>query len=76
SNMDEKVWLRWDFFPDLGMEERLSRLCWCVIKLDAAGIDYGLELPGFQLPPAKGQVQYTKALHALALYGLPGAPRS
>jgi uncharacterized protein (DUF58 family) len=72
SNMDERVWLHWDLFPDLGTEERLSRLCWCVIQLDTAGIDYGLELPGFKLPPAKGQVHYSKALQALALYGLPG----
>jgi uncharacterized protein (DUF58 family) len=73
SNMDEKVWLRWDTFADMGTEDRLSRLCWCVIQLDAAGIDYGLELPGFRLAPAKGQVHYTSALQALALYGLPGA---
>ncbi len=73
SNIDEKIWLRWDMFADLGVEERLSRLCWCVIKLDTAGIDYGLDLPHFKLPPAKGQVQYSQALQALALFGLPAA---
>lgn len=72
SNIDEKVWLRWDMFADMGTEERLSRLCWCVISLDAAGIDYGLELPGFRLPPAKGQLHYASAMQALALFGLPG----
>jgi uncharacterized protein (DUF58 family) len=68
SNMDERIWLRWDMFPDLNTEARLSRLCYCVLKLDAAGIDYGLELPGVSLAPAKGVVHYAKALETLALY--------
>jgi uncharacterized protein (DUF58 family) len=68
SNMDERIWLRWDMFPDLNTEARLSRLCYCVLKLDAAGIDYGLELPGVSLPPAKGSLHYAKALETLALY--------
>lgn len=72
STMDEKVWLRWDMFADMGTEDRLSRLCWCVITLDAAGIDYGLVLPGLALPPAKGQVHYSQALQALAMFDLPG----
>jgi uncharacterized protein (DUF58 family) len=72
SNRDDKVWLRWDMFPDHDTEQRLSRLCWCVLQLDAAGIDYGLELPGLVLQPSRGNVQYGKALRALALYGLPG----
>jgi uncharacterized protein (DUF58 family) len=72
SNMDEKVWLRWDMFGDMGAEDRLSRLCWCVISLDAAGIDYGLELPALRMPPAKGHGHYAAALQALALFGLPG----
>ena len=70
SNIDEKIWLRWDMFADLGTEARLARLCWCVIKLDTAGIDFGLELPGLRLSPAKGQVHYVQALQALALFGL------
>ena len=71
STIDEKIWLRWDMFGDLGVEEKLSRLCWCVIKLDAAGIDYGIDIPGFTVSPAKGQVHYGQALQALALFGLP-----
>ena len=68
SNVDERVWLRWDMFPELNTEARLSRLCYCVLKLDAAGIDYGLELPGVSIAPAKGAVHYTRALETLALY--------
>lgn len=73
TNMDDRIWLRWGMFPDLAGEERLSRLCWCVIQLDAAGVDYGLELPGIQLTPAKGQQHYARALELLALFQLPGS---
>lgn len=73
SGMDERIWLRWSMFPDLGVEERLSRLCWCVIQLDAAGVDYGLELPAAQLMPAKGPQHYMQALELLALFQLPTA---
>jgi uncharacterized protein (DUF58 family) len=69
SNIDRKIWLRWDMFPDMGMEERLSRLTYCVLKLDTAGVDYGLELPGVRLPPAKGSGHYATMLETLALYG-------
>jgi uncharacterized protein (DUF58 family) len=72
SNMDERIWLRWSLFPQLSVEQRLSRLCWCVIQLDAAGVDYGLELPGAQLMPAKGQQHYLQALETLALFQLAG----
>lgn len=70
SNRDEKVWLCWGMFPDLGVEERLSRLCWCVIQLDAAGVDFGLELPGLVLQPAKGSNHYARVLRELALFGV------
>lgn len=72
SNVDNRIWLRWDMFPGLGTEDRLSRLCYCILKLDTAGIDYGLELPGLQLRPAKGSGHYTRALTALALFGTDG----
>lgn len=70
ANVDDKIWLRWDMFPDMGMEERLSRLCYCVLQLDAAGLDYGLELPGRRIEPAKGNEHYTRVMECLALFGL------
>jgi uncharacterized protein (DUF58 family) len=69
SSVDRRVWLRWDMFPGMGAEERLSRLCYCVLKLDTAGVDYGLELPDLRIAPAKGSVHYARVLEALALYG-------
>lgn len=70
STVDDRIWLRWDMFPDLDTEQRLARLCYCVLKLDASGLDYGLELPGVRLPPAKGSKHYAAMLETLALYGL------
>jgi uncharacterized protein (DUF58 family) len=72
SNIDRKIWLRWDMFPGMDTEERLSRLCYCVLKLDTAGIDYGLDLPQVTLPPAKGSLHYAKMLETLALFGYGG----
>ncbi len=66
--MDEHIVLRWDMFPDLNTEARISRLCYCVLKLDSAGIDYGLEMPGVSIPPAKGAAHYAHMLETLALY--------
>ncbi len=68
SNIDERIWLHWDMFPDHSIEERLSRICYCVIKLDSAGVDYGLVLPGIKISPAKGFLHYRKLLEILAMY--------
>ncbi len=68
SNVDDKLWLRWSMFPDLNDEDRLSRLCYCVLKLDAAGVDYGLDIPGCTVEPNKGTEHYQQILRALALY--------
>lgn len=70
STMDQRVWLRWELFPELDTEARLSRLCWCVIKLDAAGLDFGLEIPGTTIQPAKGPDHYRRMLETLALFGI------
>jgi len=73
SNVDDKIWLSWEMFPDLDIEQRLSRLCYCVLKLDAAGLDYGLDLPGKKIEPAKGGEHYKRVMETLALYGIDNA---
>lgn len=70
ANVDDKIWLKWDMFPDMNVEKRLSRLCFCVLQLDAGGQDYGLELPGTRIEPAKGSEHYARVMKALALFGL------
>ena len=71
STVDQKVWLRWELFPDLDTEQRLSRLCWCVLRLDESGVDFGLELPGAVIAPSRGSDHCRKLLETLALFGLP-----
>lgn len=70
STMDQKVWLRWDMFPELDTEARLSRLCWCVIRLDESGLDFGLEVPGTTIKPSRGPDHYQRMLETLALFGI------
>lgn len=69
--VDDRVWLDWTLFAGCGTEERLSRLCFCVLKLSATNTAYGLRLPGIEIPPAKGAAHRTRLLEALALYGEP-----
>ena len=68
SNVDDKIWLRWSLFPELSEEDRLSRLCYCVLKLDSSGVDYGLDIPGCLIEPNKGTAHYHSILRALALF--------
>ncbi|HTT09192.1 MAG TPA: DUF58 domain-containing protein [Gammaproteobacteria bacterium] len=55
--------------PDL--EQRLSQLCKWVLMAEAAGLSYGLELPGKSILPGQGAAQREQCLRALALFGLP-----
>jgi uncharacterized protein (DUF58 family) len=48
-------------------EQRLSRLTAWVLAADAQGLDYGLRLPGQEIPPAGGPAQRSRCLEALAL---------
>ena len=63
------MWLDWQATPDtLGIEGRLSRLARWVIDAHAAGLSFGLRLPGVTLPPAPGNAQHDRCLEALALF--------
>jgi uncharacterized protein (DUF58 family) len=48
-------------------EHRLSRLAAWVLQADKLGVDYGLRLPGQQVPPASGEAHKRRCLEALAL---------
>ncbi len=52
-------------------EARLSRLAAWVLAAEQQGLDFGLKLPGLDLPPAGGQAQRRAALEALALWPTP-----
>ena len=62
-------WLRWSFWPELGSEERYSRLCYWVLRLEREGKPFGLELSSKTLPVASGLAQVQVALLALAQEG-------
>jgi uncharacterized protein (DUF58 family) len=48
-------------------EARLSRLTAWVLQADKLGLDYGLRLPGRQIPPGTGEAHKRRCLEALAL---------
>ena len=66
---DRQLWLDWTATPEtLGIEDRLSRLTRWICDAHAAGITFGLRIPGLTLPPASGSAQRDRCLEALALF--------
>ena len=63
-----ELWLDWDACGSLAAEERLSRLAAWTLAAHRADTDYGLRLPGRELPPASGEAQRAACLEALALW--------
>jgi uncharacterized protein (DUF58 family) len=64
----EQQWLDWDTLPDLSTEQRLSQLCRWVLDLDAVGRNYGLRLPGVEVPIGNGTAHRHRCLQALARF--------
>lgn len=71
--VDDKCMLDWDFFNGTDAEERLSRLCYWVLKLSRSNTPFGLKLPGFELAMGSGDVHRRNALEALALWKAGGS---
>lgn len=63
-----EIWLDYAATPGQDVEERLSQLCRWVLDAEAAGLNYGLSLPGINYPPAQGAAHYARCLQALALF--------
>ena len=60
--------LDWHSLPNgLPAESRLSRLTAWVIEADAAGLRWGLHLPGLVIEPGQGPQHRERCLEALAL---------
>lgn len=68
SFADRRVWLDWDLLSGLETEARLSRLCYWVLQLAATSNEYGLRLPGQEIPPGRGEQHRDAVLKALALF--------
>ncbi len=63
-----ELWLDWQATAASGTEPRLARLAAWVLAAHAAGLPFGLRLPGAELPPAIGETQRRAALDRLALW--------
>jgi len=64
-----ELWLDFGDIPDaLGIEGKLSRLARWVIEAEAAGLKYGLRLPGSEYDPDSGALHRGRCLKALALF--------
>ncbi|MEX2523777.1 MAG: DUF58 domain-containing protein [Gammaproteobacteria bacterium] len=63
--------LHWDQAPLTGDTERiLSQLCLWLLEAEQAGYQYGLVIPGFELPVGHGEAHRHHCLKALATHGL------
>lgn len=67
--VDDQLILDWGMFPGLNAEERLSRLCFWVLKLARSETEYGLRLPGVEIEASRGEAHRKRLLTELALWG-------
>jgi len=68
ASAHQELWLEWNACGALHAEERLSRLAAWVLAADRAGVNYGLRMPGSDLPRGHGAGQRRTCLEALALW--------
>lgn len=67
---ERSVWLDWEMFPGIGIEQRLSHLCYWALEFESRNEEFGLRLPGVVIEPATGDRHRDNVLKELALYGL------
>ena len=66
----QALWFDWDALPHgMDVESRLSVLARWVLDAEAAGLAWGLRLPGIELAQAHGPDHSHACLKALALHG-------
>jgi len=67
----EKIILDWQHVASLpGNEPRLSQLCLWLLDAEAKDSQYGMNLPGADIPPGQGNAHHGRCLAALALFGV------
>ncbi|MFP4244283.1 MAG: DUF58 domain-containing protein [Ectothiorhodospira sp.] len=69
-----RIWLDWDALPAGDVETRLSMLCHLVLRAHGTDRDFGLRLPGIEVPPGRGEAHRRRCLEHLARFGSPTAP--
>lgn len=68
---ETEVWFDWRLLPPtLGVEDRLSHLARWVLDAHAAGMTFGLRIPGRTVAQGSGSAQRDRCLEALALFGV------
>jgi uncharacterized protein (DUF58 family) len=68
ASAQHELWLDWQACGTLAPEDRLSRLAAWVVTADRAGVNYGLRLPGVDVPRDQGEAHRRTCLEALALW--------
>ncbi len=68
GNAQRELWLDWAEAHAADPEQRLSRLAAWVLAAEHEGLDFGLRLPGRELPPGQGDAHRRAALDLLALH--------
>lgn len=64
------LWLDWQVTPGRDNEARIAQLTRWVLDAQAAGLHFGLRLPGQEIAPDAGSRHVHACLRALALHGL------
>ena len=67
SAQRQQLWLDHAHCGTLELESRLSRLAAWVLIAERLELDYGLRLPGREIPPGQGTSHKTRCLEAMAL---------
>ena len=66
---EQELQLDWQITADAGdSETRLAIMCGWVLAAEAAGVSYGLRLPGQEIPIGRGDQQRTRCLEVLAFF--------
>jgi uncharacterized protein (DUF58 family) len=71
GDRSDRVWLDWNALEGLGTEVRLSRLCRGILSACEQQREFGLRLPGTEIPPGRGPAHRNTCLTALALFERP-----
>ena len=76
--IDERFWLNWQNYPGLDREARLSRLCGRLLEVSSKQTEYGLKLPGIEVPLGCGDYHQQQILRELALFEVadPSSPEA
>lgn len=75
DSIDQQLWIDWQSYPNLEREARLSRLCGMLLDICDDDCEYGLKLPGVELPMGRGENHKQQILFELAIFELPDRAR-